>query len=519
MSGFMTDSTGESIEQFTQAVFEKYKDIVLDSIPAFSSITVRPLLHNIVQVLVGMAKGGQCPDPDNSKSIEVIDFRDLLLSPTRSKELLGSGDSPYGDLFRILFNFIEEIAAKKNDKGLSTMNDVLVSRLTNDGDMHWPGDVFSRNIDIALNGLNAAISVAIKDVKLENIDSIGSPVRILQPVHGESSILNNTASMGVGEKPARVAFTLFVAGEGDQIQVKNEIEIGLSLSDTTFLLQLLAKLNAPSLLNFPLRDITNINCWLATIVTPVLDNYGIRSGEKTISVEDILMAVAEAQLDIKCISCSSPGLLDISSFFKSAEGVKDTTRGERFCVTNTSSKCCTILNFMIRFLILHCMFLVANMILDYGSNILQGEYLQNRLDKFVNEASKKCPHSQYYSPNSNGIKYDDLKSMPTSDTSYGFLWAILSIVSVMIFLSVSIALSVRYINRRRHAHWTKQLSRPQLKQLANDEKRESFRQKDINHRMKSLAFSDESIPLVLRCGELIIFLCRHELAKFHELDN
>ena len=513
MSGFMADATDNSIEQFTQAVFDKYKYMVLDAVPAFTSITVRPLLHGIFEVLIDMAKGGQCPDLEIHERNEVIDYRDLLLSPARSKELLGSGESPYGDLFRMLFNFIDEMAAKNNDSGLSTMNDVLVSRLTDNRSIHWLGDVFSPDMNIALNGLNAAISIAIKDVKLENLDTIGSPLRILQPVHGENSILNNTASIGVGTDPVRVAFALFVSGEGDEMQVHNELEFGLSLSNTNLLLQLLAKMNSSSLLNFPLRDITNINCWLATIVTPILDNYGIRSGNKTISFEHILIAVAEAQLDMTCISCSSPVLLDMSSFFESAEGVKDTTRGEHHHATFDVSY-----DLKFHYTISHTplyWILVTNMLLEYGSNLLRGEYVQNAMDKFLNEASMKCPHSQSYSPNFNGIKYDNFKPVPTSDTSYGFLWAIISIVSVMIFLSVLITLSVRYINRRRHAHWVAQLSRPQLLQLANDEKREAFRQTDINLRMKALVLSNESIPLVLRYGEFTILLRWPELAKFY----
>jgi hypothetical protein len=338
LSGYMSDTTDKSIQKFTTAVFAEYKKLVVDAIPAFTATTVRPLLHEIFQVLIKLAKGGQCPTPDTNENDRLIDFRDLFLSSARSLDLLGRGDSPYGDLFRMLFNFIDDITAKTNEKGLSMMNDVLISRVSDGGNMHWSGEVFSREMDISLNGLNADISLAIKDVRLENLDTIGSPVRILQPLYGESTLLNNSVSLGVGD-PLRVAFILVVNGEGDEIQVENELELGLSLSTAEFLVELLAKLKETSLFNFPLRDITNVNCWLATLLTPVLDQYGLRVGDKTLALQKVIMAVAEARLDMSCISCSSTVLLETSSFFQSSEGVEDTTRGENsFCFD------CAILN-------------------------------------------------------------------------------------------------------------------------------------------------------------------------------
>ena len=362
-----------------------------------------------------------------------------------------------------------------NDEGLSMINNVLVSKLTEDGGMHWRGEVFSRDMKIALNGLNAAISLAIKDVQLSNLDSIASPVRVLQPIKGESSMLNNTARIGVGPDPLRVSFTLFVSGEGDELQVKNELELGLSLSRADVILELLAKVKQVSLLGFPLRDITDVNCWLSIVVTPVLDEYGIRVGDKTMALQNVLLAVAEAKLDIACISCSSPLLLEISSYFDSTEGVADTT-------------------------------LVTNMLLDYAAGLLQGDFVQNIIDKFLKEASMKCPHSTLYDQNFNAIKYNDLETQANTERTYGFLFAILSVILGMIFFSLIITITAKCIIRRRHTRWIKHLSRTQVMQLANDEKHELMCERDINIRMKALAFSHDSVPLVLRVGIPIVIL-------------
>lgn len=80
--------------------------------PAFTANTVRPILHDILQVLVDKARdGGACPEPDDSLK-GLVDFRDLFLSEDRARELLGRGDSRHGNLFRMLYNLLEDMMSE-----------------------------------------------------------------------------------------------------------------------------------------------------------------------------------------------------------------------------------------------------------------------------------------------------------------------------------------------------------------------------------------------------------------------
>lgn len=146
------------------------------------------------------------------------------------------------------------------------------------------------------------------------------------------------------------------------------------------------------------------------------------------------------------------------------------------------------------------------MILEYGSSLMAGDYLQNVIDKLLNEASSKCPHSQTFQPNFSGIKYDDIDARATSESSYGFLWAILSVVLIMMLVCGLVTTAVKYIKQRSHANWMGQLSSSQIMQLAEEEKYEVRRQKDIDLRMKAMVFSDDCIPTVLRFGMPVIIL-------------
>jgi hypothetical protein len=105
----------------------------------------------------------------------------------------------------------------------------------------------------------------------------------------------------------------------------------------------------------------NVNCWFATIATPELDEYGLRIGEATMGIEDMAMFVEEARLEIKCILCSSPLLLEIKQLFSSEEGVSDAT-------------------------------ITVNAILETASRFMEGDHIQNQIDKMIYEAPYQCPH-------------------------------------------------------------------------------------------------------------------------------
>ena len=136
ISGFISKDTNKSIERMTEAIFTEYKQAVIDAIPSFTTNTIRPILHDILQVLIGNARDeGACPEPDPSLS-GLVDFRDLLLSEEKALKLLGRGGSPYGGMFGMLYGFLENMMAESDMNGLSKMNDLVTSlteRQSNEG--------------------------------------------------------------------------------------------------------------------------------------------------------------------------------------------------------------------------------------------------------------------------------------------------------------------------------------------------------------------------------------------------
>ena len=178
------------------------------------------------------------------------------------------------------------------------------------------------------------------------------------------------------------------------------------------ILELLAEVQEYPFLHFPLKDLLNMDCWLATVVTPVLDRYGLRIDEADsgIVLREFAWAVAEARIDLNCIACSSPLLLDMTSYLSSQQGIEDTT-------------------------------VVANNVFAYVSNLLGGDLVQSFIDKALIEAGMKCPHSPTYMKDFNGLEFDDMIATAKSESSYGFLIAIIVVFSCLLIL-IALAIAI-----------------------------------------------------------------------------
>jgi len=485
LSGFLDSAVDYLISKGAISLFHMYEAVLISAMPTFFDTFVRNKLN---EFLADFGEVDACPEPDSSLK-GIVDFRALLLPVQRSVELLGRGDSPYGNLVRSIYSIVEELMAASDENGLSKMNGIISSMTASQsnvqGDLRFPGELFGKKMNVALNGLNAAIELSMKDLMVSNLDTLGAPITLLQPMKGESSVLNNTASIGVSDA-LRTSFTLKINGEGDEVKVNNELEMGISLSSVDMMLELLAEIQEEPFLQFPLKDITNTNCWLAAVARPVLDNYGVRVGEADsgIVLRKVSVAVAEAGLEMKCIECTSPLLLDMQKVLSSQKGIEDTT-------------------------------LVANNIFDYLSNIIGGDWVQNIIDKAVYEAGMKCPHSPTYDKNFVGLQFDQLVAPETSEYSISFLIAIVAVVGTLIVVIFLLVVSTKWVSKRRHQRWLKMLSRPQLLVLEKIQLEDEAREKDLENRIQAMMFSNEipfivrlSIPFVI-LGNIALFLSGH----------
>ena len=126
----------------------------------------------------------------------------------------------------------------------------------------------------------------------------------------------------------------------------NKVEISLSLANLNVALHILAQMEESSLVNFPLGNATNVNCWLSTIAAPVLDMLGIRVGgqDSGLVLRDLTIVAGKARLKVTCVRCTDPAVGEMERLTMKEGGVANTTN-------------------------------LVNRAFDYGSEIFRGNYV------------------------------------------------------------------------------------------------------------------------------------------------
>jgi hypothetical protein len=224
IEGFQSAELGAAASESSRIILEKYGDTILCSMPGFFNLTVRALLNNWMSYYMGEWSDVACPTSafeESTSASNFLDFRDLFLSTAQARLLGGSGLSRYGDLFRTALGFVQDLVFKVNEStGLSAVNDVLVGPLTRSqskstGRLVIPGDLFSGGTRVQVGGLAANIQLRASDAQVDNLDTVGSPLALLEAVMDEPHALNNTATFGVGDRPLRFAVRFLISLIGD----------------------------------------------------------------------------------------------------------------------------------------------------------------------------------------------------------------------------------------------------------------------------------------------------------------
>lgn len=101
------------------------------------------------------------------------------------------------------------------------------------------------------------------------------------------------------------------------MNLMNEVRASIDLSDLSTFMRVLLQIPEAAFLSIPVRDITNVYCWLATLLPLSSDihssnNTGIHFLNHSFSYENV-------DLNVSCVSCTSPKFVDLISHFYSLD--------------------------------------------------------------------------------------------------------------------------------------------------------------------------------------------------------
>lgn len=218
--------------------------------------------------------------------------------------------------------------------------------------------------------------------------------------------------------------------------------------------------------SFPLRDILNLNCWLATIPPPPLDDEGYRveGSKSTLSLEELNITMKKLNMGVECFNCTSPKLFELADLLASPGVTESLTKN-------------------------------MNKVLGELSKSFGGKFMQDLLDRLLVEAPSKCPHTDNRNPNATSFKtrvVDTRKSQ--LNISYV---AFIIVILVTIFAAVAIAVGLRMAVLKRHKKWIDELPSERVFLIQQKQEKEDHMETELNELTLSM-FKSEEIPCVLR---------------------
>jgi hypothetical protein len=224
---------------------------------------------------------------------------------------------------------------------------------------------------------------------------------------------------------------------------------------------------------------------LATIPPPPLDAFGVRPDgiDRTAGLEDLIVSMKKMNLEINCMDCSSPGMEELAALWSSPESSEDITRA-------------------------------ANDVLGYVADVLGGGLLQTELDRMLNDAAKRCPHSPEYSRDFSSFTYDPFTTS-TDESQASFVIMLMIVAGILVAILGVLVFVINMIVRRRHRRWIKTLPYAQLMLIKKRQEREEKKEAELNALTQSM-FTSCDVPLFLRwlipiiiLGNIAFFLSGH----------
>lgn len=395
LDGFISPGIDNIITNSVKAAFLMYKSVVIRAIPNIFQETVKGLINDSFF----NAYNGNCPPPNQTEGF--IDFRELLLDGDGALALGGGGGEPYGNVAAAMMSFLMDQLATLEDDGTVSANDMLIRPLTEKqsgvpGALTMSGELFALSADaFHLAGFDRVLQgfkLSLFDIRAQNLDTLVPPLRLLKPTTNPHAVDNELHIGPVEGRPLNMSARLSVFfGDSSPLAMDNDIELSMTSVSFEALLELVARVQAMALFNFPIEDLLDFDCWLATIPPPAMNELGLRidpSEDRGLSLANFSSKFEDLNVGVNCVRCTGGGMAMLPSMLQIMREAGVTE----------------VLSSRMKFLV---------------QDIVVSDTFQTVLDRLVLNARKSCPHSPEYlvDAGSSAKNYADLPVPSFSATS------------------------------------------------------------------------------------------------------
>ena len=472
--GFSSPGFERVVPAAVNTGYDMFRSILNEALPNLVENVVFDTLNEELDKYTAGER--DCPEIDYDEMMDFIDFRDLLLPPAEAAALGGSGTQPYGDLAAIAKGFLDNLLDSEDGTGFARINELVIDGWTEDnsgmpGTLVYDGNLI-RPIDgnVSSEQLEAELQLRIYNASISGLNTLTEPFELLVPMDGKRTQLNNSATIGSDDRPVRLALTLFFRlRTGDATEyIENELELALEVFGFTVIAPIVAEIIEGIFLSYPIDDVLDFNCILASVRTPAVDVRGVRlpGVEKSLGLTAFELLVDKVKFDVNCLSCTSEKFVEIGELLKKDPESKD--------VTDT-----------------------VNSILDLVSDAIGGEFLQYWIDRELIEAPRRCTASSLYEPGANRTEYEDFPALEDDGRAQFLLLSVLLLCGCLMAVAYGIRAWISRIVSKRNEEWLKSLPTKRVLAIFKQQQKEDSREDTLNSLTKSV-FRSECVPILVR---------------------
>jgi hypothetical protein len=216
LTGFVSPGLDRIITDAADAAFDMYQGSLERTLP----IIIRDLLNGLAKTYITSNPCPQVAPPSSDSAF--IDFAALLANEGNT----------FGVIPALLENLLNsELLAINNQTGRPKINEVLIAPFTKkqsgtEGSLVFEGELFGGTRRVRVGGLDANVELRASDARIENLDTISTPLEILAPVLNQPYMLNNTATFGIDDRPLHfgLRFLLSLTGDGKVFVSDSELD-------------------------------------------------------------------------------------------------------------------------------------------------------------------------------------------------------------------------------------------------------------------------------------------------------
>ena len=249
------------------------------------------------------------------------------------------------------------------------------------------------------------------------------------------------------------------------------IDLGLEISNATIQVEALITVLESRLLQFPIEDVNNLDCWLSMIPAPALDSKGVRQEgiDPTLALQQLKIVMESIRLQINCVECSSPKIQEMAEILVSDEAVEDISK-------------------------------LANGAINYISGLLGGTFLQVKLDRMLADAAKRCPHNaEFVSVSASNAQYLPFDEPVTSTSKLGMILTFVSILGVLALSVFMLKMFRKVMVSRNYKKWISNFSEDEITDRKKEQLMKIEKQKLIDSETLPMV-KNLAIPTYIRFG-------------------